>query len=129
MPILFDTDVLIWYFRGLEEAARIIEETPYEHRCVGSVCIMELIQGCKNKKELKVISDFCRENFSRVIHCDEIISEKAISLLRSYSLSHGLRTVDAIIAATSMTGKFTLVTGNWRHFNMIEKMKLVRFSK
>ena len=127
MPTLFDTDVLIWYFRGLEQAMEVIDETPYDQRCVSSICIMELIQGCRNKRELKDVTDFFRENFSRVIHCNDTISERALMLLRTYALSHGLRTIDAIIAATAITSKASLVTGNRRHFAVIEKIPLIEF--
>jgi predicted nucleic acid-binding protein len=127
LPVLFDTDVLIWYFRGLDAAAKLISKTPYEQRFVSSVCIMELIQGCRNKKELKDIMAFIRDN-CRIIHCDKDVSEKAISLIQIYALSHGLRTVDAIIAATVLVNKAYLATANYRHFDMIEPIRLIRFN-
>jgi hypothetical protein len=127
-PVLFDTDVLIWYFRGLEAAAQLMEKTPYEQRYVSSLCIMELIQGCRNKRELKDITAFFSENFSHVVHCDGAISEKAISLLKTYALSHGLRTVDAIIAATAIASKASFATCNYRHFSMTDEMTLIRFN-
>jgi predicted nucleic acid-binding protein len=125
--VLFDTDVLIWYLRGLETAAELIEETPFERRIVSSLCVMELIQGCKNKKEIKEVMAFVRESFSRIVHCDETMSERALGLLRTYALSHGLRTIDALIAAAAITSEVTLVTGNYRHFEMIDKVRLMKF--
>jgi predicted nucleic acid-binding protein len=125
--VLFDTDVLIWYFRGLEPAAALIAETPFERRMISSFCIMELIQGCRNKKEIKEVMTFVKESFSRIVHCDETMSEKAIGLLRVYALSHGLRTIDALIAAAAITSEVTLATGNYRHFEMIDKMRLLKF--
>jgi predicted nucleic acid-binding protein len=127
LPVLFDTDVLIWYFRGLDTAAELISKTPYEQRFVSSVCIMELIQGCRNKKELKDIMAFIGDN-CHIIHCDNNVSEKAISLIQIYALSHGLRTVDAIIAATVLVNKACLATANYRHFDMIESVRLIRFN-
>jgi predicted nucleic acid-binding protein len=127
LPVLFDTDVLIWYFRGLDTAAKLISKTPYEQRFVSSVCIMELIQGCRNKEELKYIMAFIKNN-CRIIHCDNNVSEKAISLIQTYALSHGLRTVDAIIAATVLVNKTCLATANYRHFDMIESVRLIKFN-
>lgn len=127
-PVLFDTDVLIWYFRGLETAAEIIEKTPFEQRYTSSVCVMELIQGCRNKKELKDINAFFKENFQHIVHCDNEISEKAMLLLKTYALSHGLRTVDAIIAATAIVRKALFATCNYRHFSMMEDIELIRFN-
>ena len=69
------------------------------------------------------IGDNCR-----IIHCDNNVSEKAISLIQTYALSHGLRTVDAIIAATVLVNKACLATANYRHFNMIESVRLIKFN-
>jgi predicted nucleic acid-binding protein len=126
--ILFDTDVLIWYFRGLERAATFIAETPLEQRLISSVCVMELVQGCRNKKELREITTFIAEAFPNRVHCDKIVSEKAIVLLGRYALSHGLRTVDALVAATAVTSGAALATGNYRHFEMIDRVRLVKFN-
>jgi predicted nucleic acid-binding protein len=125
--ILFDTDVLIWYFRGIETAAERIEGTPFDQRVTSSLCLMELVQGCRNKKELKDITDFVKENFARIIHCDQSISERALAFLKTYAPSHGLRTIDALIAATVAVNKALLVTANHRDFRMIENLNLVPF--
>jgi predicted nucleic acid-binding protein len=87
---------------------------------------MELIQGCRNKKELKQVTAFIRDNF-HIVHCDKAISERAIALLHIHAHSHGLRTVDAIIASTALVHKAVLVTGNYRHFDMIKTLDLTRF--
>jgi predicted nucleic acid-binding protein len=127
-PILFDTDVLVWYLRGLEAAAECIEGIPFERRTISSICLMELVQGCRNKKELKQVSSFLDETFSRIIHCEKPVSEKAIALLKTHALSDGLRTVDALIAATAVVNRSSLVTGNRRHFAMIPSLNLIVFS-
>jgi predicted nucleic acid-binding protein len=125
--VLFDTDVLIWYFRGLDVAAEVIAATVFEQRFISSLCIMELIQGCRNKKDLRDVNAFVKDTFSDVIHCDKTASERAIALLRLHALGHGLRTVDALIAATAIANGAALVTGNFRHFEMIKGLNLVRF--
>jgi hypothetical protein len=88
---------------------------------------MELIQGCRNKKDLRDVNAFVKDTFSDVIHCDKRASERAIVLLRLHALGHDLRTVDALIAATAITNGAALVTGNFRHFEMIKGLNLVRF--
>jgi len=88
---------------------------------------MELIQGCAEKSELKSVKVFVRLNFLEVIYPNERISEKAIWLLEHYALSDGLRTVDALIAASALSYKAALATANYKHFKSIEGLHLIRF--
>jgi predicted nucleic acid-binding protein len=94
---------------------------------LSALCVMELIQGCIDKSELKSVKEFMRLNFSKIIYPDERISEKAIGLLEHYALSDGLRTVDALIAATAASHKASLATANYRHFKSIEGLHVLRF--
>lgn len=126
--IIFDTDVLIWYFRGDSKAMNFIANIPFEERCVSSLCIMELVQGCLSKEELKNIKGFIKDNICHIAHPDEAISEKAILLLERYASSDGLRTADAVIAATAITIDANLVTGNIRHFKNISTLKVKKFN-
>lgn len=92
-----------------------------------ALCVMELIQDCAGKNELKSVKDFMRVNFSKVIYPDERVFEKAIGLLEHYALSDGLRTVDAIIAASALSHKAALATANYKHFKGIEGLHVIRF--
>ncbi len=94
---------------------------------VSALCIMELIQGCADKNELKSVKEFIRVNFSKTIYPDEKISEKAIALLEHYALSDGLRTVDAIIAASALSQKASFATANYKHFKSIDGLHVIRF--
>lgn len=126
--VIFDTDVLIWYFRGKSKAMEFISDVPFEERCVSSLCIMELMQGCMSKEELKKIKGFINENICLTIHPDETISNKAILLLERYASSDSLRTIDAMIAATAMIIDASLATANIKHFKNISSLKIKRFS-
>jgi predicted nucleic acid-binding protein len=44
-----------------------------------------------------------------------------------YTLSHGLRAGDAIIAATAAENNLTLVSSNTKHFKPIKELKLKIF--
>ena len=83
--MIFDTDVLIWYFRGNQKARELIAGVPYRDRQGSSLCIMELVQGCRDRQELRTVKEFIRENIAGVIHPDENISEKAIALLEGHA--------------------------------------------
>jgi len=94
---------------------------------ISALCVMELIQGCADKSELKGVKEFIRLNFPDIIYPDERISEKAIWLLEHYALSDGLRTVDALIAASAVSHKAALATANFKHFKNIEGLHVIRF--
>ncbi|GFP38131.1 hypothetical protein HKBW3S44_01811, partial [Candidatus Hakubella thermalkaliphila] len=114
--VIFDTDVLIWYFRGNAKAKEFIESIPYEERCISSLIYMELLQGCLNKKELKDVKAFVDENFANIIHPNEVASEKAIALMERFTLSHGLRVVDALVAAITIEQGLQLASANTGHY-------------
>lgn len=104
-----------------------IMRIPYEDRTLSSLCVMELIQGCINKKELKTIKEFLKTNISNILHPDDKIFEKAILLLERFSLSDGLRTIDALIAASALTKDAALATANYKHFKNIPTLNILKF--
>jgi predicted nucleic acid-binding protein len=125
--VIFDTDVLIWYFRGDEKAGNFLADTPFASRLLPSVAYLELLQGCSNKSELITLERMIQTNFAEVLHPNEEISERAISLMRKHSLSHGLTTFDALIAATALEHGYHLATSNLKHYRYIENLKMVPF--
>lgn len=88
---------------------------------------MELIQGCLDKRELKTVKEFIKANFPAMIYPDEKIYEKAILLLERYALSDGLRTVDALIAASAIIHNAALATANYKHFKNIHGLNVLKF--
>jgi hypothetical protein len=125
--MIFDTDVLIWYFRGNQKARELISGVPYKDRQVSSLCMMELVQGCRDRQELRWLKEFISGNIADVIHPDERISDKAIALLEGHASSDGLRTVDALVAATALRVDATLVTANYKHFRKITGLEILKF--
>lgn len=125
--VIFDTDVLIWYFRGDPRARDLMTRVPYADRYTSSLCVMELVLGCLNKEELKTIREFLKENISSIVHPDEQVSKKSIQLLERHSLADGLRTVDALIAATTLQKQAVLATANYKHFRNITSLEILKF--
>lgn len=128
-PLIFDTDVLIWFFRGDAKSRNLLHEIELERRWVSSLTVMELLQGCRNKDEIAIIESFIAENISRIIHPRTSISEKAIHLIGEYALSHGLRVIDALLAASAVLHRAVLKTGNVRHFRFISGLKVEEFKR
>lgn len=126
-PIIFDTDILIWYFRGDAKARAFLASAERERRWLSSLTLMELLQGCRRPEELMDVQVFVAENISRIIHPRTSISEKAIHLIDDHALSHGLRVIDGLIAASALLSRAALATGNRRHFSFIPGLDLLPF--
>jgi predicted nucleic acid-binding protein len=125
--VIVDTDILIWYFRGNEAARRFLARVPFPERTVSALTVMELLQGCRDRRETRDTTVFVSENLAAVIHPDEAISRRAIQLLELYALRAGLRVVDALIAATALESSVALATANVRHYRTITGLSVVGF--
>lgn len=123
-PVVFDTDVLIWYFRGNPRASAFLSSVETDRRWISSLTLMELFQGCRDRAELTDVQAFAAENISRILHPRTAVSEKAIHLTQEFALSHGLRVIDALIAASALLHRAVLATGNDRHFRFIEGLEI-----
>jgi len=123
--VIFDTDVLIWFFRGNRRAADLI--TSQNIREMSIVSLMELFQGARDRAELRIIRRFVQENAFRVIPLNEPISHLAATLMEEHALSGGLQVADALIAATARETGSPLATANVRHFRSIAGLELKAF--
>jgi predicted nucleic acid-binding protein len=83
---------------------------------------MELIQGSRDKIELKRINRFLKD--FKIILINQKISKKSMELMKTYSISHGLLIPDALIAATAITKNLPLWTFNRRDFQFIDGLTL-----
>ena len=123
--MLFDTDILVWIQRGNHRAAVLVDRE--EERCISVLTYMELLQGAREKRQHEYILDFLSEYGFRILPLSENIGHRAAIYVEEYSLSHGLRAGDAIIAATAADNNLTLCTGNHRHYRPIKELKLKVF--
>jgi len=61
---------------------------------------MELIVGCRDKKELQSLTRFFKQ--FQILELNKQISKNSVELLKQFRLSHGLLIPDALIAATAI---------------------------
>ena len=123
--MLFDTDVLIFVQRGNMKAAKIIEDTI--ERNISVLTYMELLQCAKNKQHHKYTIDFLKTFDFKILPMTENIGHRASIYVEEYSLSHNVRSGDAIIAASAVEYGLTLYTANGKHFNPIKELDLKIF--
>ncbi len=123
--MIFDTDILIWYFRGNRSALETIGAE--RERALSIVSFMELVQGARSLGEVREIRRFLRDNTFRILPLDEAMSHLAASLMEAHALRSGLQVADALIAATARETGEILATGNIRHFRPIAGLRLKTF--
>ena len=122
---LVDTDVIIWYMRGNEKAADVLDNM--SSIIVSAVTYMELIQGMRNKAELSSLETTLTTWKATIFPITEEISDSAVSLVKQYFHSHSLMLADALIAATALHYQLPLLTGNDKHYRMIADLILEKF--
>lgn len=123
--MLFDTDIFIWIQRGNSKAARLMEKE--DNRLLSVQSYMELLQCAKDKKQHNYTKSFLKDFDFQVIPFTENIGHRAAIYIEEYSLSHGLRAGDAIIAATATENNSVLCSSNVKHFRAVKELKLKSF--
>ena len=124
--MIFDTDIFIWIQRGNPKAARLVEQE--EERSISVQTYMELLQGADNKQQHECTKQFLKDFGFRTIPLSGNIGHRASVYIEEYSLSHGLRAGDALIAATAAENNLVLCSSNSKHFKPIKDLKLKVFN-
>jgi hypothetical protein len=120
--MIFDTDIFIWAQRGNEKAAKMMEKS--DERFLSVQTYMELLQCAKNKTQHKYIKDFLSSFGFTVLPLTENIGHRASIYIEEYTLSSGLRSGDAVIAATAVENSLRLASSNSKHFKAIKELQL-----
>lgn len=117
--LLLDTDVLVEYLRGRQEAAEYLESLTSD-LYISVISVAELFAGVKGDKEERSLEQFL------LVFTALPVTEKVARLgglyRREYRPSHGTGLADALIAATAEENSFGLVTFNRRHFPMVSEV-------
>jgi predicted nucleic acid-binding protein len=125
-PVMVDTDILIDAGRGDSNAIGYLVQLEAETQIAISVITqMEMIIGCRDKAELQQMSRFLSR--FHVLPLNELISEKAVELLSTYRLSHGLLIADGLIAATAIIFDLTFASKNQRDYRFIADLRLLSY--
>lgn len=117
--LLIDTDVLIDYLTGQEDAVAFLESL-LQPMFISSITVAELYSGVRDGKERVILDDFI-EAFG-VVPLTADIAQKGGLYRRDFGKSHGVGLADSVIAATAEAINVTLVTLNQKHYPMVTNL-------
>ncbi|MBT3176916.1 MAG: type II toxin-antitoxin system VapC family toxin [Desulfobacula sp.] len=123
--MIVDTDVLIWYLKGNENAFDIIENS--NNFSISVVTYMELVQGMRNKKELNSLRQALKIWNTQILYVSEEISAKAMFFVEQHFLSHSMQLADALIGATAITYGTSILTANDKHYKILKDLQIKKF--
>ena len=121
---ILDTDVLIDLLRSFPPAIRWLDSVADEVLMLPGFVVMELIQGCHNRKEqnrvMKILEGF------EVLWPTEATCERALKVFGEYHLRHGMGMIDVIVGQMSVDFKAALHTFNRKHYEPIPGISLIQ---
>src|SRR5437868_11143829 len=116
MAYLIDSDIMVDFTRGNPKAADYLDSLG--GACLlSSITALELIAGAHSQRQVNDL-DFMISAYEQVAPTTHI-ARRAYYLMKTHAKSAGLRTLDALIAATALEEGLTLATKNRKHFQMI----------
>lgn len=116
MKLVLDTDILIDVLRGYEPALNWLA-TLTEQPAVVSVCVMELIQGCRNRADLQAVQQLIAP-LDIWYPTDEEMRAALTVFLQGY-LRLRLSILDAVVGSVITHRAAVLATFNTRHYRAI----------
>lgn len=123
--VIFDTDILIWVLRGNAKAAKTVDLA--NTKALSVVSYMELLQGARDKAEVRAIKSFLVDLNFTLIPLTENTGHRASIYMEEYGLSIAMSMADALIAATAVENNQVLITGNSKHYKAVKELELKRF--
>lgn len=123
--MIYDTDVMIWAFRGNRRALKAIDDAA--DRAISSVTYMELLQGVRNKDEMREMKKFLSRLSFATISVTANISNRAMTIMEETALRSDLGVCDALIFATACETGDVLLSGNKKHFKEVPLLNATEF--
>jgi predicted nucleic acid-binding protein len=117
--MIFDSDIAIWILRGDARAMKFAQGFSPEERLLSVVSHLELLQGCRHRREQQDLEELLSGWFGEILPLDTRISRRAVLLMREFGLSHRPSASDLLIAATALEAGEALATGNVKHFRFV----------
>ena len=81
----------------------------------------------RNRSELLALQKSLAMRQAERLSLTSAITERAIILMETLALSHGLQLGGALVAATGLEHGLTVLTANTRHFSAVKDLQFERF--
>lgn len=118
---LLDTDILIDILRQYPPALIWFRNSP-ELLYAPGFAVMELVQGCRNKAELRHVQRLAA--LLPLVGPTDVDCRRALADFTQYRLSHNLGLLDSLVAAAAVGRSATLCTFNVKHFRVVPGLML-----
>jgi predicted nucleic acid-binding protein len=118
---LVDSDILIDVSKNNPGAVEYLDSLP-DRWWISVVTALETIVGARSRAEADRIHRFL--SALPLVPLSPGAGTRAYDLLLRFAHSHGMRTFDALQAATALEAGYALVTRNERHYRMIPELRL-----
>ena len=126
LEILLDSDVMIDILREYSPAVEWLKVLRDQKAkiCLPGFAVMELIQGCENKEQIKDVQEDVQD--FRILWPTGSTCNKALETYARCRLSQGLDILDALIGQMAEDLMMPLHTFNTRHFRGAFKVDTVQ---
>ena len=122
--VLLDTDVMIDILRGYPPALAWLRSLNDDVIALPGFVLMELIQGCKTKKEQQSIST--ELDSYKILWPSHSDCNDAVKLFTRYRLSHHIGIIDVLIGQLALSFDLPLHTFNKKHYEPIHRLITVQ---
>jgi len=116
--IFIDTNIVIEYLKN----KAFLDGYNVEELFINDIVVMELYQGARKKSDLA----FIKKEIAvfQILNTHHEIMALARCIVEKYGLSHNMKVMNALIAATAMVYQLELMTLNRKHFQFLPQLKL-----
>lgn len=122
--IMLDTDIMIDILCQYEPAVKWLSKEGYEKIVLSGFVLMELLQGCRNKKEQMQIENILIDY--DIIWPTKDSCKNAYKNFSKYHLSHKIGIIDSLIGQSAIDLQIPLYTFNGKHYECIPLLKTIK---
>jgi tRNA(fMet)-specific endonuclease VapC len=120
-----DSSIVVDYLRGRRAAQAYLDGLRARDELATHVVVVaEVLAGARNREELVEIDRAVK--LFRLLPIDGEDSLASLDLYKRHRLKDGVGWLDCLIAATCLRTSLPIATLNERHFEVFEKLRVVR---